>query len=64
MKRRTLNGTLIQSAWSANLFGGTFELSTGGYCWTPGLLRRTKKYFREGWYKEGRPYFKFIWVKK
>ncbi len=45
--------------WFAYFFGGNFDTGNG-YGWTPSLIRRIKRYYREGWYDS---YSLFDWLK-
>ena len=49
---KTRSGNKLWPRWWAFLFGGTFKQINAGYGWTPGVFRRTWKYFKEDWYKK------------
>lgn len=52
MKRNPYTGQVLHRYWFVYLFGGLRKLPEsqgGGHQWAPNLLRRTIKYYREGW---------------
>lgn len=52
----------IRNKWVAWLFGGNFsqEPVCGGYGWNPGLYHMVRRYYREGWNRNGYSLWRFI----
>jgi hypothetical protein len=48
---KTRSGNRLWPRWWCFLFGGSYNQRNGGYGWTPGVYRLTKRYFKEGWHK-------------
>lgn len=58
-------GNHIYPYWWCFLFGGIFRNGkNGGYGWTPGIWRRTRKYYKENWKKAGYSWAEFVGLKK
>lgn len=47
--------------WFCFLFSGNYRQKNGGFAWTPGVLRLTYRYYKEGWRESGYSWWDFVW---
>lgn len=60
---KTTSGHHLWPWWWCFLFGGNYRQDNGGYAWTPGVWRLTRRYYREKWSKAGYTWAQFVGLK-
>ena len=61
---KTKSGNMLWPYWWCFLFGGSYCQDNGGYAWTPGVYRLTRRYYKEGWKKAGYTWAEFVGLRK